>query len=117
MLPDWEIWLDVHFSSIIAKWLCDDTGLNVKSSYTLGLNGLSDKEIYLKAKAAGNVILISKNTDFPELISRLGAPPKLIHIKIGNCDNKILFRFIRKEIEQAIKLLTTFRIDIIELEQ
>ena len=84
MLPEnWEIWLDTQLSPIIAKWMAEFTGFNVKSSYTLQSNTLPDLEIYNNAKAKGNVIIISKDADFPELISRLGSPPKLIVVKKG----------------------------------
>ncbi|HEY1165745.1 MAG TPA: DUF5615 family PIN-like protein [Chitinophaga sp.] len=86
----WEIWLDTHISPIIAKWMKEYTGYEVKSSYSLSLHEMTDIDIYQKARAQGKVILISKDADFPELISRLGAPPKLINIKIGNCDNRAM---------------------------
>ena len=104
-----EIWLDNHISPIIAKWLIEETGYVVKSSYTLKLYGLSDIEIYNKAKANGNVVIISKDTDLDQIISLKGAPPKLILLKIGSCDNRILFTFLKNNLENAIKLLTTFK--------
>jgi predicted nuclease of predicted toxin-antitoxin system len=116
MQLDWELWLDVQISPVIAKWLSEETGLSVKSAYITGLNDLSDREIYLKAKNAGKVILISKDADFPDLIGLLGAPPKLISIRIGNCDNKKLFEFLKANIKQAINYLINFDKDIIELE-
>lgn len=63
MLPDWEIWLDNHLSPIIAKWLKDEFGFEVKSSYSLQLERLNDYEIYNKAKDQKNVIIISKDSD------------------------------------------------------
>lgn len=116
MLPELEIWLDIHISPIIAKWLKEDTGLQVKSGYILGFHSLPDTEIYKRAKEHGNVILLSKDADFPELISRLGSPPKLINIKIGNCDNRELWAFIQPNIKKVIELLTTTDIDIVELD-
>ena len=77
MQPDWEIWLDNHLSPIIAKWLNDKTGLEIKSAYILKLQGLNDLEIYKKAKEAGNVILVSKDSDLDEIVSANGSPPKL----------------------------------------
>jgi predicted nuclease of predicted toxin-antitoxin system len=91
MQPDWEIWLDSHISPIVAKWLKEQSGFNIKSSYVLQLYNLSDLEIYLKAKKHGNIILISKDSDLPEIISKSGSHPKLIVLKIPNCDNKILY--------------------------
>jgi len=115
MQPDWEFWLDNNLSPIIAKWLKEKTGWNIKSSYSLKLNNLKDHQIYLKAKKAGNVILISKDTDLDEIISIFGSPPKLINIKIGNCDNKILYSIIEKNIERTVRSLLDFNKDIIEI--
>ncbi|HWB92705.1 MAG TPA: DUF5615 family PIN-like protein [Puia sp.] len=116
MQPDWEIWLDTNISPVIAKWMNEETGIKVKSSYSLSLHNLADLDIYQRARAQGNVILLSKDADFPELISRLGSPPKLISLRIGNCDNRILWDFLRKHIQKALELLTTTDTDIVELE-
>lgn len=117
MRPESEIWLDAHISPAIAKWIKDYTGIETKSAYSLKLYALSDIEIYTKAKEYGQVILISKDADFPELISKLGAPPKLINIKVGNCNNQTLWEFIKPHIKEAIALLHTDDIDIVEIEQ
>ena len=116
MQPDWEVWLDNHISPIIAKWLRDKTGFTVKSSYTLKLYNLSDFDIYLKAKKSGNIILISKDSDLVDIISKSGSPPKLISLKITNCDNKILFSMLERNLDRSIRLLLDFNKDIIELQ-
>lgn len=116
MQREWEIWLDTHISPAIAKWMKEYTGFQVKSAYVLDIHTLPDIEIYKKARDNGNVILVSKDTDFPELISRLGAPPKLINVKIGNCDNRSLWELIKPHINDAITLLMSGDIDIIELD-
>ena len=112
---DFEIWLDTHISPVIAKWLKEDFGYNCKLSFVLKLYGLDDIEIYQKAKAAGYVISISKDSDLPEIVERLGAPPKVINIRIGNADNRILFQLLKENIEHGIRLLTQFGIKYIEL--
>lgn len=116
MQPDWEIWLDTHISPAIAKWMGEYTGYSVKSAYALTLHALEDKAIYDMAKAQGKIIILSKDADFPELINRLGSPPKLINIRIGNCDNKALWGFLKPHIKEAIALLVSSDVDIIELD-
>lgn len=103
---EWEIWLDTQLSPIIAKWMTEHSGFTVRSSYSLQLNSLTDITIYNKAKSAGNVIIISKDADFHELISRLGSSPKLIMVKKGNCDNRLLWEFIKPYFIRSVKLLT-----------
>ncbi len=108
MQPDWEIWLDCHLSPIIAKWLNDDLGLNIKSAYSLQLYELDDYAIYEKAKAIGNVIIISKDSDLKKIITLKGSPPKLINIKTGNCDNKVLYNLLKNTMPQAVRVLKDF---------
>lgn len=115
MQPDWEIWLDVHFSPAIAKWMADYTGSIVKSAYSLSLYNLSDFEVYEKAKNKGPVILISKDADFSEIINRLGAPPKLISVRIGNCSNALMWEFLKKSIKNSIQILAETEATVVEL--
>jgi predicted nuclease of predicted toxin-antitoxin system len=112
----WEFWLDAHLSPIIAKWLQNETGYIVKSSFILELYGLDDIEIYRIAKAnALPVILISKDSDFPQLISQLGSPPKLINLRFGNSDNKLLYSFLINNFEEAINRLIDDNVNIVDL--
>ena len=77
---------------------------------------MSDVEVYQKAKGVGNVILVSMDADFAELISRLGSPPKLINIRVGNCSNRELWNRIQKPASDAVKILTTSDIEIVEID-
>jgi predicted nuclease of predicted toxin-antitoxin system len=61
------------------------------------------------------VIIITKDTDFSDLILNLGAPPKIIKIQTGNCDNKILYSLIQDNIEKAVRMLITFDKNIVEI--
>lgn len=115
MPPEIEIWLDVHISPIIAKWIREDFGYEAKSSFILQLQNLDDSEIYNKAKNAGYVILISKDSDLPAIVNRLGSPPKIINILGGNAKNQILYAVIKKNLKRCIRLLTQFDLNSIDL--
>lgn len=113
---DREFWLDCHLSPVIAKWLNEETGYIFKSAYIQKLHGLTDIEIYELAKKSSNVILISKDSDIPDLINRYGSPPKLINLKIGNTHNRILFKFLLDNLEAALIKLIDEDIHIVDLE-
>ena len=66
MQRDFEIWLDNQLPSILAKWMIEEFGFKVKSSFVLNIKEASDWEIYQRAKQTGNVIIISKDGDFPK---------------------------------------------------
>lgn len=110
-----EIWLEVYISSVIAKWIKVDFAYEAKSSYVLQLQKLSDLEIYYKAKKAGYIIIISKDSDLPSIVNRLGSPPKIINILVGNSKNRILYSVIKKNLERCIRLLTQFDLNSIDL--
>jgi len=116
MQPDWEIWLDTNISPAIAKWMSDFTGYTVKSSYSLSFQKTDDLTIYNKAKSKGLVIIISKDSDFSEIINRLGSPPKLINLKIGNCSNKVLWNTLKPSIKHIIHLLISDEFNIVDFE-
>jgi predicted nuclease of predicted toxin-antitoxin system len=59
---------------------------------------------------------VSKDADFPELISRLGPPPKLINIKIGNMGNRQLWERIQVGVVEGVKILTTSDVTIVEID-
>lgn len=111
----WEIWLDTQISPAIAKWMSDHTGFTVKSAYSLQSHTFSDIEIYQNAKAQGAVIIVSKDADFTELVSRLGPPPKLICIKFGNCDNKTFWERIKPQILEIFSILISTDTAIVEI--
>ncbi|WP_428400343.1 DUF5615 family PIN-like protein [Niabella insulamsoli] len=116
MPHSWMLWLDVNISPVIAKWMIDELALNAHSAYTLQLYDKTDFEIYQMAKPSGDVIIISKDVDFSELITRLGAPPKLININIGNCDNRYLWSRIKPQIQDLIRRLSCADIDIVDFQ-
>ncbi len=116
MQLDWEIWIDTHISPIISKWMKEAFGWDVKSFYSLRLNNDDDEAIFQKAKQKGNVIIISKDSDFPNLLNRLGEPPKLIMVNLGNSSNKEMWDFLKKRIYEAIDLSVKENVSIVELE-
>lgn len=116
MQPDWEIWLDNHLSSAIARWIIDELGFSAKSSYVLQLEGLDDLDIFRRAHDAGNIILITKDADFEVLVRQFGAPPKVINITIGNTDNRALWNWLKQRLPKAMDLLLNLDFDFIQID-
>ena len=55
----------------------------------LGLRDAPDAEIFEAARKAG-VVIMSKDSDFVDLVQRLGAPPQLVWVTCGNVTNAAL---------------------------
>lgn len=115
MRLDWEIWLDNHFSSVLAKRIADHLGWTVKSSFVLKLHGLDDEKIFLRAKAAGKVVLVTRDTDFSSYVERFGAPPKILNLKMANLKTSSLFEKLKGVLERHIRMLADFNQNILEL--
>ena len=106
MQPEFEIWLDNQLPPILAKWMTETFGWLVKSSFVLQLQEVSDWEIYRRAKENSiQVILFSKDGDFPKLLAQHGSPPKLIKLNIGNLPNRQLWELLKPLLPKAIEAL------------
>ena len=116
MLPEWKIWLDNQFSSALAKKMQDEWKMNVKSAFILKNKNLDDKEIYLNAQEKGHVIIITKDADFPSLVTQYGCPPKIIKLNTGNMPTNLLWDKYKDNFKSAIKLLQKTKAEIIFIE-
>ena len=105
MQPDWEIWLDHNLSPIIARCMSEDFGMTVKSSYALQIQNLTDFELYRLARNHGKVVVLTKDADLAEIVTRLGAPPKLIHLRVGNRSSASLYAILKTTLPEAFRLL------------
>ena len=82
-----KIWIDAQLSPAIAAWInrtFDD--IEAESVRALGLRDATDPDIFEAARKA-DVVVMSKDDDFIQLIEQRGTPPKLIWITCGNTSN------------------------------
>jgi predicted nuclease of predicted toxin-antitoxin system len=80
------IWVDAHLSPAIATWMTDTLGVTAVALRDIGLRDAEDPEIFEAAKAQG-VILMTKDSDFVDLVDRLDSPPQIIWLTCGNTSN------------------------------
>ena len=106
------LWLDAQLPPRLTAWLRDERRIDAKALRELGLRDAGDREIFDAARA-NNVILLSKDADFVELVSRLGAPPKLIWLTCGNVSNEALQGLLTQSLSAALEVLQTD--DIVEV--
>ncbi len=114
-LSEIELWLDMQLSPALAKWIQLTFGIRAISSYDLFVNNEKDEVIFLKAKNQTNVILISKDHDFLDIMERLQPPPKLIWLTMGNCSNNQMQKIMEKTLVPALSELINTPTTIIEI--
>lgn len=99
-----EIWLDAQLPPALALWLRESYGVRALSMRELGLRDADDVQIFNEAKKRG-CVLISKDSDFVDLVQRLGPPPQLIWVTCGNVTNANLKEIFSAVFKQALDLL------------
>jgi hypothetical protein len=67
---------------------------------------LSNNEGIAAAKAQG-VIFITKDSDFIDLVDRLGTPPQIIWLTCGNTSNARLREILSANLLEALKILSS----------
>ena len=64
----------------------------------LGLDTASDNQVWTVARDEG-YCLVSKDSDFNELLVTKGFPPKVIWIRLGNCTTAEIAELLRSQYE------------------
>lgn len=70
----------------------------------LSLRDAEDPEIFETAKAQ-QAIVMTKDSDFVDLVERLGSPPQIIWLTCGNTSNTRLREILSETLPRALELL------------
>lgn len=96
-----KLWLDQMLPRRLCIPISEWTGLE---AWHVGTQYPEDPDIFRAARAAGAVV-ITKDSDFVDLIERLGVPPQLVWLRCGNCSNPELERILRSTLPEAVQML------------
>lgn len=99
-----KFWLDAQLPPSLAVWLTETFSVDAAALRDIGLRDASDQEIFSAAQQAGATV-ITKDSDFAELVYRFGAPPKIVWITCGNASNTHMKHLLGATFRDAIKLL------------
>ena len=98
------IWVDAHLSPAIANWITNTLGVEAVALRDLSLRDAEDPEIFEAAKAQ-QAIVMTKDSDFVDLVDRLGSPPQIIWLTCGNTSNARLREILSETLPRALALL------------
>ena len=100
-----EIWIDAQLSPALAAWINRNyEDLEAKSVRAVGLRDAEDEEIYRAARRT-EVIVMTKDSDFLNLLDRLGPPPKVIWVTCGNTSNRRMRKILKQTLRSAVEML------------
>jgi predicted nuclease of predicted toxin-antitoxin system len=98
------IWIDAHLSPAIAPWIATTFGVRATALRDLGLRDAIDHEIFMAARRE-QVIVMTKDSDFVQLLDQYGAPPQVLWLTCGNTSNANLKIILGATLQQALDLL------------
>ncbi len=99
-----NFWIDAQLPLSLAAWLSETFGVNATALRDIGLRDAKDTEIFNAARLVGTVIM-TKDSDFVDLVSRLGTPPQILWVTCGNVTNQNLRRILTLTLPDALQLL------------
>ena len=99
-----KIWIDAQLSPALAPWLTREFSVQAVSVRQLGLRGAKDRAIFNAAREA-NVVVMTKDADFPVLLQQFGPPPAVIWVRCGNTSNAYLKRLLREAFRTAMAMI------------
>lgn len=98
-------WLDAQLPPQLASWLRQTFNVEAYALRDLHLRDAEDRQIFQEARQQG-IVIISKDSDFVEMVLRLGTPPQLLWVTCGNVTNRRLQNLLTQVFPKAQQLLT-----------
>jgi predicted nuclease of predicted toxin-antitoxin system len=102
---DLTFWLDAHISSDLASYLGSQFKIIVKSTQEIDLHEAKDHVIYAAGRRFNRIVVVTKDEDFVELVERLGSPPQVVWLTVGNTTNMELRLILSTTFAMAIDRL------------
>lgn len=95
-----KFWVDAQLPPALAQWLTEQYGVEAHALCDLGMRDAADAEIFAAARQVG-IVVVSKDSDFVDLVSRHGVPPQLLWVTCGNVTNRRLQAVFDKTFAEA----------------
>ena len=101
-----QIWVDAQLPPALAGWLRTTHGVDAVHIEELGLQRSLDSVIFKAARTADpEVVVITKDDDFPKLLARQGPPPRVVWVRCGNVTNRELRRIMQEAWPRTAQLV------------
>ena len=98
-------WLDAHLDPLLTGWLGSRFGVLAKTLRELDLRDLSDIELFAAARRFPDIVIVSKDSDFADIVTEKGKPPQILWIRIRNQRTSKMQALLTKSFPEALRLL------------
>ncbi|NMF63252.1 hypothetical protein DP113_34505 (plasmid) [Brasilonema octagenarum UFV-E1] len=99
-----KIWIDAQLPPTLANWLTITFSLEAAALRDLSLRDAKDIEIFEQARSQ-NAVIMTKDSDFIDLVCRLGTPPQILWLTCGNVTNPNLQQLLSATLPDALEQL------------
>ena len=105
-----KIWIDAQLPPTLANWLTETFDLDAEALRDLALRDARDLEIFEAAREEFAVIM-TKDSDFIDLVCRLGSPPQILWLTIRQCHKPQLTAIANCYFARCVRGIATRRND------
>lgn len=78
-----KLLVDNQLPEALARFL-DAHGLAAEQVRDHDMQTATDQEIWQYARES-DLVIVTKDEDFPQLVDRYGSPPRVVWVRLGNC--------------------------------
>lgn len=96
-----KVWVDAQLPPDLCGWLKSQFGVEAAHVQDVGLRDADDDVVFRFLRQPEQVVL-TKDEDFVDIVTRLSPPPQIIWLRVGNCDNQSLRRFLQGVFAEAL---------------
>lgn len=97
-------WIDAQLPPSLAHYLAATFRVQAIPIRDLGLRDAEDRSIFDAARSR-DATVVTKDSDFVDMLERLGPPPRVIWVTCGNSSNAHLRSVFNATFGDALKLL------------
>jgi predicted nuclease of predicted toxin-antitoxin system len=98
-------WLDANLDPDLAAWLGARFRVIAKHLTEIGLERATDREIFDAARRLGAIVIVTKDSDFVDLVTLLGSPPQVLRLAFGTVSTVARQAKLATMFPEALRLL------------
>ena len=97
--------VDAQLPMGLARYLTGQFNVQASHVRELGLGNADDQTIFNYARQTASIV-VTKDSDFVELVYRHGTPPQIVWVTSGNTTNENLTRIFAATFASALQLIS-----------
>jgi predicted nuclease of predicted toxin-antitoxin system len=98
-------WLDAHLDPTLAPWLGSRFSVIAKTLREIGLRDASDVELFEAGRRFHEIVIVSKDSDFADLVTQRGKPPQVLWLRFSNRPTIAIQILLDRTFPEALRLL------------